>query len=91
MLLNDIAQIIEFTDSDHLSQAMDIFNQKGAVHSNQLPFLDVIYANASHLVMKKLTSIGFKGIAQCTQTRRGDYIIFDANQLSREDALCLFE
>lgn len=29
MLMDDITQIIEFTDSDHLSQALDIFNDKG--------------------------------------------------------------
>ncbi|MGP8307108.1 hypothetical protein [Vibrio sp. YIC-376] len=91
MLLDDITQIIEFTDSDHLSQALDIFNDKGAVHSNHLPFLNIIYAKASNLVLEKLTSIGFKGNAQCTPTHCGDYIIFDANQFSVEEALSLFE
>ncbi|MDN3681605.1 hypothetical protein QWZ04_14870 [Vibrio tapetis subsp. quintayensis] len=87
MLLNDIVEIIEMTDTDHLSQAMDTFNAQGRVHSNSLPFLNVVYDKAGSLILEKLSSIGFKGVAQYTKTLEGDYIIFDANKFTAEEAL----
>lgn len=90
MLLNEIAEIIEFTDTDNLSDAMDIFNAEGLVHSNQLPFLDVIYDKAEALLLEKLARIGFKGRPQCVKTADGDYILFDEMKLSAQDVLTQF-
>ncbi|RTZ14930.1 hypothetical protein EJ063_13885 [Vibrio aquaticus] len=90
MLLNEIAEIIEFTDTDHLSDAMETYNAEGLVHSNQLPFLSVVYEQADKLLLEKLARIGFKGNLQCLKTTNGDYILFDASKVTAEDVLTQF-
>ncbi|MEZ8105574.1 hypothetical protein DS893_17155 [Vibrionales bacterium C3R12] len=87
MLLNDIVQIIEMTDTDHLSQAIDTFNEQGRIHSDHLPFLNVVYDKAGNLLLDKLNSIGFKGAPQYAKDLNGDYVIFDANKFTSEEAL----
>ncbi|KII77347.1 hypothetical protein [Vibrio renipiscarius] len=91
MLLNDVIQIIEFTDTDHFSEAMDDFNAHGITHSNQLPFLNVVYDKAESALLEKFGKIGFKGNVQLVKTAQGDYIVFDANQFDVEDVLLKFE
>jgi len=90
MLLNELAEIIEFTDTDHLSDAMDIYNAEGLVHSNQLPYLDVVYDKAEALLLEKLARVGFQGSLKCIQTENGDYILFDEVKLSAQDVLIQF-
>jgi len=90
MLLNEIAEIIEFTDTDHLSDAMETFNAEGLVHSSQLPFLNVVYEQADKLLLEKLARIGFKGNLQCLKAVNGDYIIFDTSRITTEDVLTKF-
>ncbi len=91
MLLNEIVEIIELTDSDHLSEALEEFNLSGAVHSNQLPFLNIIYDSAELNLLTKLRNIGFKGDVQCTRSPSGDYIIFNADTYTSEQASSKFE
>lgn len=91
MLLNEIVEIIELTDSDHLSEALDEFNQHGVVSANRLPFLNVVYDKAKPNLLKKLSSIGFKGELQCAKKHNGDYIIFNANTFTSEQACSKFE
>lgn len=42
MLLEEVVEIIELTDSDHLSQAMELFNEHGFVDAESLPFMNVV-------------------------------------------------
>jgi hypothetical protein len=87
MQFNDIVDTIELTDSDHLADALDIFNTQGVVHANNLPFLNVVYENAAHVLLKKLNQIGFKGDAQLAKCSDGDYAIFNADKLSENEAI----
>ena len=91
MLLNEIVEIIELTDSDHLSEALEEFNLHGVVHSNRLPFLNIIYENAEPNLLTKLSNIGFKGDLQCAKSPSGDYIIFNAGTYTSEQASSKFE
>ncbi|WP_139683588.1 hypothetical protein [Vibrio tasmaniensis] len=90
MLLNEIVEVIELTDSDHLSEALEEFNLHGVVHSSHLPFLNVVYDNAKPNLLKKLGDIGFKGKVQYTKLVSGDYIIFNADTYTPEQASSKF-
>ncbi|MEZ8166770.1 hypothetical protein AB4232_05570 [Vibrio sp. 10N.286.46.A8] len=90
MLLNEIVEVIELTDSDYLSEALEEFNLHNVVHSNHLPFLNIVYDNAKPHLLKKLCSIGFKGQIQCEKLISGDYIIFNADTYTPEQASSKF-
>lgn len=87
MQFNDIVDVIELTDSDHLAEAIDIFNSQGIVHTNNLPFLNIVYENAAHVLLKKLNQIGFNGDVQLAKGKDDDYAIFDADKLSETEAI----
>ena len=86
MLLERIAEIIELTDSDHLSKAMEIFNQSGSVSDEYLPFLNVVFEQAPELLVARLTQVGFKGtivIAQVNHTEgHKNYVLYDSERIA---------
>ncbi|WP_295891474.1 hypothetical protein [uncultured Vibrio sp.] len=85
MLLEEVVEIIELTDSDHLSQAMDLFNEHGFVQAQYLPFMNVVFETAPEQLAKKLSQIGFKGEVQVEKNEDGsDYVIFDAKRTQIE-------
>ena len=88
MLLEEVVEIIELTDSDHLVQAMDLFNEHGFVHAEQLPFMKVVFDTAPEHLIKKLSQVGFKGKVEIVKAEGvSDYIVFDADRAESEGAV----
>ena len=88
MLLEEVVEIIELTDSDHLSQAMELFNEHGFVHAEQLPFMKVVFDTAPEHLVKKLSQVGFKGKVEIVKAEgASDYIVFDAARAESEGAI----
>ncbi|MDR9827809.1 hypothetical protein RCJ22_19600 [Vibrio sp. FNV 38] len=61
MLLEQILEIIEYTDSDLLEDAMEIFNREGRVDSDVFPFLNCVFEQAPNELCARLSRLGFKG------------------------------
>ncbi|ASI92013.1 hypothetical protein [Vibrio mediterranei] len=93
MQLEQIEEIIEFTDTDHLSQAMEVFNEQGLVSQELLPFLNVVFDKAPEKLCHKLSRIGFKGQPAIISTSSAcdsavtQFFIFNASVLSVSDVL----
>ncbi|MCL9775791.1 hypothetical protein [Vibrio methylphosphonaticus] len=91
MLLERIAEIIELTDSDHLAQAMEIFNQNGSVLDEYLPFLNVVFEQAPELLVMRLSKLGFKGTIVITQVNGTEgfsgYMLYDAERITHKRTL----
>ena len=82
MLLEEVVEIIELTDSDHLSQAMELFNEHGFVDAEHLPFMTVVFETAPEHLAKKLSQIGFKGLVQVEKSEDATgFMIVDAEQI----------
>ncbi|WP_210441754.1 hypothetical protein [Vibrio crassostreae] len=82
MLLEEVVEIIELTDSDHLSQAMELFNEHGFVDAEHLPFMTVVFETAPEHLAKKLSQIGFKGLVKVEKSEDATgFMIFDAEQI----------
>jgi len=90
MLLEQIVEIIEFTDSDTLADALDKFNLHGIVASAALPYLDVIFDKAPIYLCTKLKQVGFKGtvdIVNLNTDRKGNcYAVYDSARYSHNEA-----
>ncbi|MGF1753607.1 hypothetical protein L4C33_08430 [Vibrio makurazakiensis] len=87
MLLEDVVEIIELTDTDLLSQAMEIFNEKGIVGATHFPFMNVVFDKAPEQLAKRLSDIGFKGNVQVTKCERTtSYVVFDAARIQLDEA-----
>jgi hypothetical protein len=90
MLLEDVVEIIELTDSDSLAQALERFNQQGMVAADMLPFMNVVFDKAPEQLCSRLAQSGFKG--RPTLTLVGEkvpgrsYVVFDAEQFSSAEA-----
>ncbi len=81
-------EIIEFTDTDNFSEALDIFNKNGIVFASMLPLLDVVFDLAPQQLCRKLKDIGFKGsieVVKISKNHRSDYVIYDSQQLKISD------
>ena len=82
MLLDEVVEIIELTDSDHLSQAMELFNEHGFVDAEHLPFMTVVFETAPEHLAKKLSQIGFKGLVKVEKSEDATgFMIVDAEQI----------
>ena len=90
MLLEKIVEIIEFTDTDSISEALETFNKCGIVAGTAFPYLDVIFDNAPEQLSNKLKQIGFKGTIEITKinTKRikNSYAVYDSTRYSQIDA-----
>ncbi|PTP03872.1 hypothetical protein CWO17_12975 [Vibrio sp. 10N.286.45.A3] len=82
MLLEEVVEIIELTDSDHLSQAMELFNEHGFFDAEHLPFMTVVFETAPEHLAKKLSQIGFKGLVKVEKSEDATgFMIVDAEQI----------
>ncbi|QIA63513.1 hypothetical protein GT360_08270 [Vibrio astriarenae] len=61
MLLEQILEVIEFTDSDFLEEAMELCNRQGVVSSDHFPFFDCVFEQAPNELCARLSRLGFKG------------------------------
>jgi hypothetical protein len=90
MLLEKIVEIIEFTDTDGISEALEIFNKSGIVSGTAFPYLNVIFDTAPKQLCSKFKQLGFKGMVDIAKTnidRVGDcYAVYDSTRYSRSDA-----
>ncbi|PTP89785.1 hypothetical protein CWO04_03830 [Vibrio splendidus] len=87
MLLEEVVEIIELTDSDHLSQAMELFNEHGFVDTESLPFMNVVFETAPDHLAKKLSQIGFKGLVQVEKNKDASgFTIIDADRALLKDS-----
>lgn len=91
MLLEQIVEIIEFTDSDYLAEAADIFNQTGTVSDEYLPFLSVVFEQAPEQLIARLVSVGFKGQVVITRIENAAegtrYLLIDAERINVHESL----
>ncbi|PMH76629.1 hypothetical protein [Vibrio cyclitrophicus] len=82
MLLEEVVEIIELTDSDYLSHAMELFNEHGFVDAESLPFMNVVFETAPDQLAKKLSQIGFKGLVQVEKNEDASgFTIIDADRV----------
>lgn len=90
MRLEEIIQILEFTDTDTLEQALNDYNAHGVVNGAVLPFMNVVLEQAPGQVCHKLKQVGFHGkpeIAQISPTSQDRcYVVYDSARYSIEDA-----
>ncbi|MCQ1060328.1 hypothetical protein ACQKPX_14680 [Photobacterium sp. DNB23_23_1] len=91
MLLEQAVEIIEYTDSDTLAQAMDVFNETGIVSGAKFPFLNTVFDNAPVELSERLGVVGFKGCINLAEviTRQDvrGYVIFDSERFSLAEAV----
>lgn len=88
MLLEEVVEIIEFTDSDHLSQAMERFNEYGFVDAKLLPFMDIVFETAPEQLAKKLSQSGFNGQVRVEKNDDASgFLIIDAGRTQLQDAI----
>lgn len=91
MRLEQVVEIIEFTDTDHLAHAMEVFNQHGFVSDALLPFLGVVFEQAPGQLCNKLSQVGFKGDVTLAvvdkATAESSYVVFNADQYSENEAI----
>jgi hypothetical protein len=95
MLLEQCIEIIEFTDSDSLADALDAFNQHGIIANSALPYLAVIFDNAPTQLCHKLKQVGFKGdldIKGLNIDSKGlCYVVYDKSSFNANDAQAWLE
>lgn len=91
MLLQQAVEIIEYTNSDTLSESIDVFNQDGIVSSTKLPFMNTVFDNAPIQLIERLAESGFKGSIRLTEviTRQDvrGYVIFNSERFSLAEAV----
>lgn len=90
MLLEQIIEIIEHTDTDHFAEALNSFNEYGIISGSTLPFLNVVFEKADVPLCNKLKSIGFIGEIEVTSAKTNqdetEYVIYDSVRFSPTDA-----
>lgn len=90
MLLEQLIEIIEFTDSDSLADALQSFNEQGIIANSALPYLAVIFDNVPTQLCNKLKQVGFKGdiyIAVLNTDSKGKcYAVYNASRFSANEA-----
>lgn len=86
MLLEQALEIIEYTDSDHYSDAIDLFNKDHLITGDTLPFLNVIFEVAPVQLCQQLKRAGFAGDVSIAKSECGTYVIYNAQQLSKQEA-----
>lgn len=87
MLLEEVVDIIEYTDSDQLSKALDIYNANGIVGSDAFPFLSIVFNKAPTQLASHLAGIGFKGDVSITKSATSSlYAIFDKTRYQLTEA-----
>jgi len=95
MLLEKLVEIIEFTDSDSLAEALTIFNQQGIIASSALPYLAVVFDNVPTQLCNKLKQVGFKGdihIVNLNTDRKANcYAVYDSGHFSANEAQAWLE
>ena len=88
MVLEEVIEIIEMTDTDLFSEALESFNEHGIISGASLPFLNVVYETAPNHLCDKLTLIGFKGIVniqKVVNTGSSEYVVYDSARHSIGD------
>ncbi|GLO61099.1 hypothetical protein MACH09_16070 [Vibrio sp. MACH09] len=90
MQLKEANDIIELTDTDTLSHALEKFNSQGVISNELLPFLSVIFETAPEKLSNKLKQTGFKGNICIAKSRDAheevNYIVFDSERHNLETA-----
>jgi hypothetical protein len=90
MLLEQLIEIIEYTDTDHFAEALNRFNENGIISGSTLPFLNVVFEKADVPLCNKLKSIGFIGQIEVTSAKtnqdKTEYAIYDSARFSSTDA-----
>ncbi|MDG3088524.1 hypothetical protein P7F88_21635 [Vibrio hannami] len=87
MLLEQALEVIEYTDSDHYAEAIDVFNRNHLVNGNMLPFLDVIFDIAPVQLCQQLKSVGFNGEVAISKATSGSYVVYNAQQITEQEAV----
>lgn len=91
MQLKEAIAIIEFTNTDTLSKALEKFDKHGVISDELLPFLTVIIDKAPNQLLEKLQQIGFKGDIQLTKSLDNEleiqYVIFDSKRHNLDSAV----
>ncbi|GDY26929.1 hypothetical protein [Agarivorans sp. Toyoura001] len=91
MLLQQVLDVIEFTDSDQLSSAIEQFNHHGVLRSDLLPFMSVVFEKAPEQLAKKLSAVGFNGDVQVAQVDNklgeANFLVFDSLRFGLSTAL----
>ncbi|GIC76717.1 hypothetical protein [Moritella sp. F3] len=90
MLLEQLIEIIEFTDSDSLADALQVFNHQGIIANSALPYLAVVFDNAPTQLCHKLKQVGFKGDIDIkglnTDSKGQCYAVYDTNRFNAIEA-----
>lgn len=86
MQLEQVLEIIEFTDSDLLETAMQRCNQYGVVTSDHFPFLDCVFEQAPNELCARLMRLGFKGDlevrVQVGERKDTQYVVVDTERVA---------
>ncbi len=83
MLLEQVLEVIEYTDTDHLAGALELYNDNGFVEAQALPFLNVVFDIAPSQLVSKLVAIGFKGQPTLAKDANADtYVVFDLERFN---------
>ncbi|PWI33854.1 hypothetical protein DI392_06540 [Vibrio albus] len=89
MRLEEIIQILEFTDTDTLEQALNDFNTHGFVEQALLPFMNVVFEQAPVQLCSKLEQVGFHGnpaiIRINPESQGGSYIVYDTTRYCADE------
>lgn len=90
MLLEKIIEIIELTDTDTISQALEKFNKSGIVSSSVFPFLNVIFDSAPKQLCNKFKQAGFKGSIDIANIKtdgiKTEFAVYDSLRYSKSEA-----
>ena len=90
MLLEKIVEIIELTDTDSISEALETYNKCGVVSNVVFPYMDVIFDRAPKQLCSKFKQVGFKGMVNITKistdSMENYYAVYNPIQHSKNDA-----
>ncbi|MEH0689331.1 hypothetical protein H4F17_09675 [Vibrio cholerae] len=93
MRLEHVLEIIEFTDSDHLEDAMAHYQAHAWVADTLLPYLHPVYDMAPEALCQHLSRLGFKGTLSIVPHQDGSaqrsYLLFDASRIDAHTAMQL--
>ncbi|WED24834.1 hypothetical protein L3Q72_18340 [Vibrio sp. JC009] len=89
MKLEEIVQIIELTDTDSFSEAIETFNCEGIIPDSALPFMNVVFDKAPAQLCAKLTDAGFKGEPVVVKSEKptvtASYVVYDSLRYNLSD------
>lgn len=95
MLLEQLIEIIEFTDSDSFADALESFNEQGIIANSALPYLAIIFENVPTQLCDKLKQVGFKGEIHITTLNTDGkgkcQAVYDASRFSVNEAQAWLE